>query len=393
MPRPAAVLASAALLAAGPALGATPIWITSWGEALDAAAPKSRAQLNNVTLRQAVHLSAGGNALRLRISNAFGEDVLSLGAAHIGRARPAGAVVAGSDQALSFAGKQGVDIPAHGEVLSDPLASMVPAQAELAVTLYVRAGESSTAHEWSASTNYLAPGDQSAAMALQGASTRGDRLFLSGIDVTGPQARASVVALGDSITDGVGSTVDGNNRWPDVLGAVLTHAYGDALGVVNVGISGNTILPGTGPIPGAVDRLGRDVFIWPNGRYLLVLEGINDCIWIKNGSLTGEALIAADRRIVAAAHARGFKVYGATVMPFGGSWVYGVQGEHARQILNTFIRHGNLFDAAVDLDAQLRDPEQPDRLLKAYDSGDHIHPTPAGDAVIAHAFPAAWFKG
>jgi lysophospholipase L1-like esterase len=388
----APLLAVALALASGMARAAQPVWIASWGQTLDPEKPPSPAGFTGMTLRETVHLSAGGTGLRLLFSNAFGARVLRLGSVHVARTLPGGAIVPGTDRVVTFAGKPAVDIPANATRLSDTMGMDVHAGADLSVSVFITQSDLLSAHINALAASYLAPGDQTGAARLHAAVQRADRVYLQGVEVTGPQARATLVALGDSITDGNGSVPDTNGRWPDLLAGRLTASYGDALGVVNAGIAANMLLGPGGYAPPAVARLDRDALHWPAERYILLLEGINDCLGTAGGAALAAQLFAADRAIVARAHALGIKVAGMTLTPIGDTEVYTVQKERARLILNTLIRHGKAFDAVIDADAALRDPERPDVLLPAYDSGDHLHPGPAGMRAIAAAVPLEIFK-
>ena len=225
--------------------------------------------------------------------------------------------------------------------------------------------------------------------------------FVAGVDVLSGSAMGSVVALGDSITDGHASTTNGNDRWPDVLARRLQQSGGTRnLGVLNQGIGGNHLLiDGLGP--NALARFDRDVLAQPGVRYLIVLEGVND---LGGLTRTGEVsaaehsalvrrILAAYQQIVVRAHTHGIKVIGATILPYTGSDYYhpGPNSEADRVAVNQWIRARGHFDAVIDFDQATRDPAHPERLLPAYDSGDHLHPSPRGYATMGDSIPLSLF--
>jgi cephalosporin-C deacetylase-like acetyl esterase/lysophospholipase L1-like esterase len=390
-------------------------WIASWASAQQVPEPRNAlpaGALRDVTLREIVHLTLGGEALRIRFSNAFGTAPLHIDSAHVARplSLAAGDIDSASDRALSFSGNPGVTIPAGSEYLSDPIHSVIPPQSDLAVTFHLQApSERETGHPGSRETSFLARGDRVSAAALPDALRVDHWYFLSGVEVAAPATAASVVALGDSITDGHGSTTNGNDRWPDDLArrfaaqsaTTAPSASGPRLGVVNAGIGGNRLLE-DGLGPNALARFDRDVLAQAGVRGVIVLEGINDLgVATSRRALTPEAhrelvgrMISAYAQLVARAHAHGIRVLGGTLTPDGGSAVYqpDAAAEADRQAVNGWIRVPGHFDGVVDFDAVLRDPVHPDRLAPAYDSGDHLHPSPAGYRAMADAVPLPFFE-
>lgn len=363
--------------------------------------------MRDATLRQVVRLSVGGSQLRVRLSNAFGTQPLHLTSVHV--ARPAAgtsaaggsAIDAASDRAVTFHGAQDVTIPAGAEYLSDAVALPVAALSSLTISIhYDRPPIGETGHPGSRATSYVAHGDLVSAASLPDAKTVEHWYQVSGVDVAGPENAAAVVTLGDSITDGHGTTTNGNDRWPDILAGRIEadkskRAMG-MLGVLNEGIGGNRLLlDGLGP--NALARFDRDVVAQTAVRAVIVLEGVNDL-----GTLTRDhdvspeehtALVgrieAAYSQMIERAHAHGIRVIGATIMPYGGSGYYhpGPESEADRQAINAWVRAAGHFDAVVDFDQVTRDPRHPDRLLPAYDSGDHLHPGPVGYKAMGDAIP------
>jgi len=383
-----------------------PNWVGSWATAEQIPEPANSlapGDLRDATLRQVVHLSLGGGLLRVRLSNAFGTSPLHFTSVHIARpATPASSRIdASTDRALDFSGSPSVTIPAGAEYISDPLEFAAAAQSDLAITFHVdQAPQVETSHPGSRATSFLVHGDRVADADLPGAIKFDHWFYIAGVDVSAPPGAAAIVTLGDSITDGHGSTSNGNDRWPDDLARELDAKGARHLGVLNLGIGGNRLLlDGLGP--NALARFDRDVLAQPGVRYLIVLEGINDIgVFGLQGSLAqGEhdalvrSMIGAYGQIVLRAHAHGIRVFGGTLTPFIGSGYYkpGPMSEADRVAVNQWIRAAGHFDAVIDFDRALRDPRRPETLLSAYDSGDHLHPSPAGYNAMARAVRLADF--
>jgi lysophospholipase L1-like esterase len=345
------------------------------------------------TLREIVRTTLSGTALRVRLSNAFGTAPLIIDAASIARSPDNKAAAVENPHALTFNGTRSVTLPAGADMLSDPVAIATPAFADLVVSIhYETAPVVQTGHPGSRATSYLAPGNQVDAPTLTDATTA-DRWFnLSAIEVQACSLKPVVVILGDSITDGRGSTTNGNDRWPDVLARRLN----DRAAVINRGIGGNRLLlDGLGP--NALARLERDVLAVPGVTHLIVLEGINDLGTSTRDAPMDEAghkalvanMIGAYRQIVERAHAHGIRVIGGTVMPFMGFAGYhpDAANEADREAVNSWIRTPGHFDAVVDFDAVTRDPARQSWLNPAYDVGDHLHPNPTGYKAMGEALP------
>ena len=347
----------------------------------------------NQTVRQSARVSIGGPRVRVLLSNEYGTKPLQIGAARIARSHVDGRIVAASDRPLTFGGKSSVVIPPGAPMLSDPVELDVPALADVSVSLYLPEPTPPATFHWDArQTTHVGAGDQTGATRLTAESTLSTRVFLSAIQVQAPAATRSVVALGDSITDGNMSTVDQNRRWPDFLARRLA---GQDVAVLNAGISGARLLKDKMG-SNALARFDRDVLAQPGVATAVVFIRINDIAW--NGTAfapndpaaRAEDLIAGYRQLIARAHTRGVRIVGATLTPFEGALqdtpmrgYYGADKERVRQAVNNWIRDSGEFDAVLDFDAVTRDPSHPARFLPAYDSGDHLHPGDAGYQAMA----------
>jgi len=364
-------------------------WVGSWGS--PPALPNGP-EVGNQTIRQVVRLSLGGSAVRIRFSNELGTSPLMIGSARIARPGQApGSIDPSTDRALTFGGRTFIMVPAGAPAVSDPVFLNVKSLDTLSISLYVPRSTGPTAtHPSGVATAYLSRGGgTAAATTLPNTTTSTMRFFISGVDVAveGPNV-GTVVVLGDSITDGDGSTIDANHRWPDVLAERLTMAH-VPVGVVNAGISGNRMLhdlPEAQFGPSALARLDRDVLSTSGVRAMILLESINDIGHSGNAALPEQAVTADDivagmRQIVDRAHAHGVRVFGATLLPFAETVYqryYSQEGEGKRQAVNRWIRESGVFDGVIDFDAAMRDPLHPDHLAARYDSGDHLHPNDAG---------------
>ncbi|MEU6423137.1 SGNH/GDSL hydrolase family protein [Streptomyces spiralis] len=392
-------------------------WTGTWATAPTTTPPKVVTVFEKQTIRQTVHLSVGGSSVRLRLSNEFGTQPLVIGGIRV--ARPAGdggrRIDPRTDRAVTFGGRTSVTVPAGSPMVSDPVALPLPAGSDLVVSLYLpQRTPGSTLHAFSFQHNFTASGDVTGQADITPTATQDAWYFLSGVSVSGtaPHA-ASVVAVGDSVTDGANTTPNADHRWPDLLAARFRADHDlSGLGVLNEGISGNRLLHDPNPPAGsdaesyaayfgqaAVRRFDRDVASQAGARHVIVLLGVNDLGHPGTSAPLSEKVTPAEveegyRQLIARAHDRGLKIYGATITPFRDDTFgfYSAEHEAQRQEINRWIRTSGAFDAVIDFDRALRDPQQPDRLAARYDSGDHLHPNDAGTAAMAAAIPLRLFR-
>lgn len=403
-------------------------WVGAWSTA-EAGPPLAAnlQQFNNQTLRLIVHTTLGGTNVRIKLSNKFGTAPLRIGGVRVALRQAGGNIVAATDRPVTFSGFGNITIPVGAPALSDPVELDVPVHADLAVSIYLPEGTpANTVHGSAFQTNYVStPGDYTGTPVLPVQRTLTSWPFLNGVDVQGRSLSASIVALGDSITDGSVTTTDANRRWTDLLSVRLQterlplHPFGgyvrtmfpnllgntSYLGVLNKGIGGNRLLrdPGEQPLFGtnALERFDRDVLAQPGVEYMIVLIGINDIGHPGTGTIpVAQApslndMIAGYRQLIARAHKNGIAAFGGTLTPFEGTifpGYYSAQKETVRQAVNNWIRTSGEFDAVIDFEAAVRDPARPTRMLPAYDSGDHLHPNDAGMQAMANAIPLQIFR-
>lgn len=383
------------------------VWVASWGTSQQVPEPQNSLPLDDLrdaTVRQIFHLSVGGAAIRVHVSNAFGTAALHLTSVHVARplSPASGAIDPATDKALAFAGNSDVTVPGGAEFVSDPIDYPAPALSDLAVTFHLDtppAGE--TGHPGSRATSYYVHGDAVTAATLTDPKHVDHWYQVSEVDVLGAAGAGSIVALGDSITDGHGTTTNGNDRWTDVLAVRLQGSASTRnLGVSNQGIGGNHLLT-DGLGPNVLARFDRDVLAPAGVRWLIVFEGVNDLGGLaRNGEVSPaehaelvQRVIAAFEQVIERAHAHGLRVYGATITPYVGSGYYhpGPLSEADRQAVNQWIRAAGHFDAIIDFDKVVGDPDHPDHLLSAFDCGDHLHPSPAGYSAMGNAIPLSLF--
>lgn len=401
-------LALSSAIAAGPSH-----WVVTWGAspapqmADEAQMRKAKLEFDNQTLREIVHTSIGGNTVRVRLSNAFGKDTVQIGSAHIALRDNASSILAASDRALTFGGRPSVAIPANALVLSDPVKLDVPSAGDLAISVFIPdKAMGGGIHYGAQQTSYVGSGDQTGAASINGGATTTSWVFLTSVEVLAPASASTVVAFGDSITDGARSTADANHRWPNFLASRLLARHSRSeIGVLDAGIGGNRILHDASPANvrfgvSALARFDRDVLAQPGVKYLIVLEGINDIGHAGSSApasetVSTEDLIAGLKQMIERAHEHGIKVFGATLTPFEGTpskGYYTPGKEVQRKAVNEFIRNGHAFDGVIDFEKAVRDPAHPDHMLAAYDSGDHLHPGDDGYKAMGEAIDLTLFK-
>ncbi|MEV6422632.1 SGNH/GDSL hydrolase family protein [Streptomyces sp. NPDC051662] len=355
-------------------------WTGTWAAAPAGAEPGAPVGYPGRSIRNVVHTSIGGTKVRITLSNLYSPTPLLIGTASVAVGEGGGGpeAVAGTMRQLTFGRRAAVTVPPGGQIVSDPVALRVPYDSDLLITLHTpRAGGPVTYHRHALQTSYLADGDRTRDLdATAYAPSRRIWRYLTAVDVLNREARGAVVAFGDSITDGVGSGYDANRRWPDVLAARLRDRR---VGVLNEGIGGNRVLSdgsSLGNGASGLARFQRDVLDRAGAKVVVIDLGVND---ILRGRETDPARITAGlRELAQRAKARGLRVIGSTLTPFGAYGGYNATTESVRDRVNEEIRSGRVFDEVVDFDKVVRDPYAPDRIRPVYDSGDGLHPSDAG---------------
>ena len=384
-------------------------WVGTWAAPPVTPSPPggppqfSTPSFSNQTIRQVVRISAGGKRVRVRLSNAYGTAPLAIGAARIALPGEKGQIKPGSEKTLTFGGKPATVIPVGSPMLSDPVDLPVEALASLTVTVYLP-GETGpcTCHGAAMATTFIAAGDQVGAAAFPTTTTSLARAFLAGVEVETAAPTKVIVTFGDSITDGVGSTLDANKRWPDLLAdRLVARNRKQPWAVVNMGISGNRVLSESAG-QSALARFDRDVLATPGAAYVVIFEGVNDLGVsygrapfpgvTSSGKVTADDLTGGYRQMIERAHAKGIKVIGATIAPFEGASYWTAEGEAVRQAVNTWIRESKAFDGVIDFDAVVRDPAKPSQMKEGFHAGDHLHGSDTGYKAMAEAINLGLFK-
>lgn len=396
-------------------------WVATWGTAqqliysgptpprpaqnppppVNLAIPSMWSSVNNQTVRMIARASIGGHRIRVRLANAFGSAPLQIGTAHIALHSKDAVITPSSDRALTFSGRASCLIPPGAVMLSDPVDLAITPLAELAVSLYLPKESTTSTHLFGEHTTYLSKeGDFTGSAEIADATTSLAYYWLAGIDVLAPANATTIVAFGDSITDGHGSMPNTDHTWPAYFAKRL---QGDkrttSFGVVNVGISGNQVLRDGGGVLGgmsALARFERDVLTQPGAKFVLLMEGIND---ISSRTRQPDAdvkavtedLVAGYNQIIERAHSHGMKIMGCTLTPFEGARAFTEKGEAARTAVNQWIRTSGAFDGVVDFDAATRDPNNPKRFRAAFHAGDWLHPGDAGYDAMANAINLSLF--
>jgi lysophospholipase L1-like esterase len=377
-------------------------WVATWGASPQPATPGTFSEpgFRNVTIREIMQTSAGGVRVRVRLSNAFGAVPLKIGRVDVALQTRGAGTVRGTGTPVYFGARRSVLIPPGAEATSDAVPLAAGPATHLSVSIYVPGPTGpATQHADAEQVNYVASGQHVSGGAGRFRAHTHSWYFLSGIDVLSPRRTlGSVVALGDSITDGVGSPTNADARWPNFLARRLNALSGSTLGVVDAGIGGNRVL-NAAPCCGqsAIARFDRDVREAPGARDVILLEGINDIGYSQShGLLTAPhtrvsplQIVEGYERIVTLAHTAGLRIFGATLTPFQGARYWSPVGEADREAVNNWIRTSGAFDGVIDFAAAVADPGDPERLDPAYDSGDHLHPNAAGYHAMADAINLA----
>jgi lysophospholipase L1-like esterase len=398
----ALVLGAAAIAPAAAAPGPSPAvrhgWVASW-----AASPMAGSTtFSDQTVRNIIYTSVGGNSLRVQVSNTFGSGPLNVGAVSVGVVLDGAQLVPGTSHTLTFGGKTATTIAAGAQALSDPLTMNVRPLTELAVSVYLpTASGPATNHSDAQQNNYIAAGDHAGDPAATAyTSTTGSWYFVDGLDVYSATADGTVVAFGDSITDGFQSQTGANARWPNYLSRRLDAAMGaGAPAVADEGISGNRVLNNS-PCFGvnALARYQRDVLSQPGAKDVIVLEGINDIGFsatpdtgcsVPNTNVTAAQIEAGYQQMISMAHSAGLKIFGATLTPFKGAAYWTPAGEAKREAVNNWIRTSHAFDGVIDFAKAVQDRFNPLYINPAYNSGDNLHPNDAGYEAMANAINLA----
>lgn len=409
MIRPSKTIASAFVVSAlfSLSLGAqqSSQWFATWAPSYFAAPTPLPDSIDRVptyvnrTIRQIVHTTLGGERVRIRLTNEYGERPLVIGSAHIAIRDSGTAINRTTDRALTFGGRATVTLRPGAVVTSDAVDLGVRSASDLAVSLWVQDTiRATTRHTAAHQRSYVsAAGDFTSAERLNADTTITSWLWLAGVDVINPAATGVIVAFGNSITDGTGTTLDANTRWPDVLARRLLSSSEPPKGIVNAGIGGNRVLsPRMGP--SALARFDRDVLMQPGVTHVVLLEAINDlgsgtAVPERPDSTSAADIIFGYKQLIARAHERGLIIYGATLTPIGGMGRANIAAvDVKRRAVNEWIRTSGMFDGVIDFEAATRDPAQPDRFLSAFDSGDHLHPSDAGYKAMGESIDLALFR-
>jgi lysophospholipase L1-like esterase len=379
-----------------PETGQTTQWVGTWGAApqLTESSDMPTNSLSNNTLRQIVRVSIGGNQVRLKFSNEYGTTALTMNSVHLAVSTNGSSIDSTTDKVVTFGGNESVTVAAGGTVISDTLDYSLAAMTKMAITIYFGSAPNAlTGHPGSRTTSYLQTGNAVTASSLTPIESPAHWYLITGIDVYTEESCKAIVTLGDSVTDGRGSTTDGNNRWTDCLATRLQANFATSqIAMLNQGIGGNAVLSnGLGPT--ALIRFDRDVLRQSGARYLIILEGINDI----GGATTdiSSSLINAYKTFITKAHAQNLLVYGGTILPCGNNSYYSALHEKIRRKVNTWIRDTSAdnggFDTVIDFDVALCDSTNTKDLASVYDSGDGLHPSVVGYQQMANIIDLSLF--
>jgi lysophospholipase L1-like esterase len=376
-------------------------WVGTWAASpFDGDPWHTMPTLVDSTLREIVHTSLAGNAVRVRLTNEFGTEPLRIDAATIGVSAGISGVDAATLHDLAFGGSPSIVIPPGAEVLSDPVSMAVPGFTNLAISIYLPLQQVSdvTVHSSAQQDNFIQTGNHVRDASLAAPVVVASWYFLKGVDVEPTSAHAAaVVAFGDSITDGALSTENANHRWADYLAVRLQNNLATAhLSVLDEGIGGNCVLIHC-VAPNALARFDRDVLSQAGVKYVIVLEGINDIGRLHEPNLPSYKLTAEDleqglAQLAARGHEHGIKVFGATLTGYKGAGYFTEKGEQIREAVNHWILTSGVFDGTIDFDKATGDPANPLMFAPQYDSGDHLHPKDAGYAAMADSIDLSLFR-
>jgi lysophospholipase L1-like esterase len=399
-------------------------WIATWGTAQqlarpaepgggpqmpdlpddDASAPDSApTKIGAQTVRMVARTTVGGTAVRVALSNSFGHAPVHIDAVQIAMHDSGASIHEDSARTLTFGGRTAVVLPTGAHIHSDPVDYDVPAQTDLVVSLHIPNEDViPTTHEVGLRTAWLAPGNQTGTRDLRTATAFHSYLWLAGIDVLAEPTAATIVAVGDSVVDGMETTPDADAPWPSSLARRLAAREDmPPRAVINMGIAGNRVLRETdGMGASALARFDRDVLARPGVRWVVLSEGLNDMFFgympgmPESERATAEDIIVGYRMLIGRAHLHGLRVIGCTLLPIGGTMIFSAKLENVRQDLNRWIRDSGEFDAVVDLEAAVRDPDpaEPVRMRTEFFSSDGVHPNDAGQQAIAEAFDLEVFR-
>ncbi|MES1221331.1 MAG: SGNH/GDSL hydrolase family protein [Bacteroidota bacterium] len=375
------------------------IWVDGWAASFLSTkvngAVQATPSFNNQTFRLNVFSKLAGTRVRVKLTNKFGTNSLTVGAVHIALRSTANSIVAGSDRTLKFNGQSGVTLAPGAEIWSDSVTLTVAQHVTVAISVYVPGSfKPTTFHPTGLHTSYLSKTGNyvsSTTLPLAGFNnTTTQVLMVSGLQVWASPASEVAITFGDSITDGAAATNNANGTWPDILsGRLPALPSGAPFSVINMGIGSNRLVASDLAGPSGVHRFNDDVLLRPNVKYVILLEGIND---ISYHQATAASITGAYATLVAQAHAAGIKVYGATLLPIGNSTKYTVANEATRQAVNTWIRTPGNFDAILDFEAVVRDTTKSPLRIKASWTGDYVHPNAAGYAAIGNSIPLNLFN-
>jgi lysophospholipase L1-like esterase len=374
-------------------------WVGTWGTARQLVEPNNMPPnpgLSNNTLRQVVCASIGGKRIRLKFSNEFGKTALTINMVQIAASNGGSSINASTLTTLKFGGASAITIAPGAEITSDPLLFDLKPRMEVAITIsYGDTPQNLTGHPGSRTTSFIMAGNQNPANADFKDAVGTDHWYtITGIEVECPKSAAAVIVFGDSITDGRGSGTNKQNRWPDILAVNLLHSnHKNPIGVLNMGIGGNAILRG-GLGQTGLKRFEHDVLKQNGVRWLIIFEGVNDIGGTKD-SITafqvGRDLIDAYDQMINTAHGRGLKVFGATILPFKGSFYYNTYRDAVRNMVNEWIRNSGHFDAVIDFDKAIRDPTDTASMLVQAQS-DRLHPNELGYKMLGDYVDLSLFK-